>query len=131
MTARDVIKTALTSTQNLLNWYLSDLSDADLAVRPVPTANTIAWQLGHLINAEVGLLKDLPGARYPELPGAFKEQYTNKTSQIAPAGGYMKKAEYVDWFNKVRAASLENVDRLGPATIALHGRGHAAKNTPR
>jgi hypothetical protein len=117
MNARDVIKTALTSTQSVLSWYVSDLSDADLAVRPVPTANNIAWQLGHLINAEVFLASDLPGAAYPELPATLKEQYSNKTAQITPPGGYLKKAEYVDWFNKVRGATLENVDRLSDADL--------------
>lgn len=113
MNARDVLRTALTSTQNVMNWYLSDLSDSDLAVRPVPTANNIAWQLGHLIYAEIMLLHDqLPGATYPELPDHFKEQYTGKTAGIAPQGGYQKKAEYVDWFNKVRTATLANLENL-------------------
>jgi hypothetical protein len=66
MNAKDAIRTALTSTQNLLSWYVSDLADADLLVRPVPNANHIAWQLGHLISAEIQLLGQLPGAAYPE-----------------------------------------------------------------
>jgi len=129
MTARDVIKTALASTQSLLNWYLSDLSDGDLAVRPVPSANTIAWQMGHLINAEVSLLKDLPGARYPELPASFKD-YNSKTAHVAPPGGYMKKAEYVDWFNKVRAASVENAARLNDADLDKPNTNSVAQFAP-
>lgn len=117
MNARDVLKTALTSTQNLLNWYVSDLSDQDLSVRPVPTANNTAWQLGHLINSEAMLLAELPGAVYPELPASLREQYSNKTAHVTPPGGYMKKAEYLDWFNKVRAATLANVDRLSDADL--------------
>ena len=63
MTGRDAIKTALKSAQHLLNWYVSDLSDADLLVRPVSGANHIAWQLGHLVSAEGYLLGgQLPGA---------------------------------------------------------------------
>ena len=84
MNARDVLKTALTSTQKLLNWYISDLSDADLHIRPVPTANNIAWQLGHMIHSEAFLLHDLPGARYPELPAHFREQYHGKNGRQAP-----------------------------------------------
>lgn len=113
MNARDVLKTALTSTQKLLNWYISDLSDHDLHIRPVPTANNTAWQMGHLIHSEVFLLHDqLPGARYPDLPKHFREQYHSKTSGITPSGGYLKKSEYVEWFNKVRDATLANVDQL-------------------
>ena len=33
----------------LILLLVSDLSDAELLVRPVPQANHIAWQLGHLI----------------------------------------------------------------------------------
>ena len=36
----------------LARLLVSDLSDADLLVRPVPQANHIAWQLGHLILQE-------------------------------------------------------------------------------
>jgi hypothetical protein len=43
MNAIDAIRTALKSSQGLLTWYLSDLSDTDLLVRPVPEANHIAW----------------------------------------------------------------------------------------
>jgi hypothetical protein len=42
MKASDAIVTALSGTQQLLNMYLDDLSDADLLVRPAPGANHIA-----------------------------------------------------------------------------------------
>jgi hypothetical protein len=56
MNIREVIKTALTNSQSLLDMFLGDLSDADLLVRPIPEANHPAWQLGHLIGGEVHLL---------------------------------------------------------------------------
>src|SRR5438034_1340308 len=68
MNAKEAIKTALTSTKDMIGWYLGDLSDADLLVRPVPAANHIAWQMGHLIDSESHLLGQLPGALYPKLP---------------------------------------------------------------
>ena len=48
MTGKDAIRTALEGTQSVLKMYVSDLSDADLFVRPVPSANHIAWQLGSM-----------------------------------------------------------------------------------
>ena len=48
MNGKDAIKTALKSTQYLFNWYLSDLSDSDLLVRPVAGANHAAWQIGNV-----------------------------------------------------------------------------------
>src|SRR5262245_59434635 len=72
MNAKDAIKFALESNQNMIGMYLSDLSDADLLVRPTAGANHIAWQLGHLIIAEVNFfLPKVPGAKPAALPPGF------------------------------------------------------------
>lgn len=47
-----LLTSALESSKKMLAWIVSDFSDADLLVRPVPEANHMAWQLGHLITAE-------------------------------------------------------------------------------
>src|SRR5829696_6317165 len=80
MTGVDAIRTALQSTQHLVTWFLSDLSDADLLVRAAPGANHISWQLGHLIVAEGQLAREqLPEAPYPELPAGFARQHSKET----------------------------------------------------
>jgi hypothetical protein len=117
MKATEALKTALSSTQSILNTYLSDLSDADLLVRPVPEANHLAWQLGHLINSEVFLGGVLPGARYPALPAGFGEQYAKETSKQADNKGYLPKAAYLDLFNKVRLATIEITSALSDADL--------------
>ena len=69
MNAKHAIKSAIESSDYIFNMYLSDLSDADLLVRPVPGANHIAWQLGHLIDSEKNFMgKYIPGSAYPETP---------------------------------------------------------------
>ena len=52
MRAKDLAKIALTSTFDTLQMFLGDLSDKDLTIRAVPSANNIAWQLAHLATAE-------------------------------------------------------------------------------
>jgi hypothetical protein len=130
MNAKDVLKENLTTTQNLLTWYLADLSDADLGVRPVPAANNIAWQIGHLIASETMLADALPGARYPKLPESIAGMASGKSAKEPPPGGYLKKDEYIDWFNKVRAATIENVGRLSDADLAKANTGDMAKWAP-
>src|SRR5438132_1114447 len=130
MRAKDALKIGLTSTQNLVSWYVGDLTDQEVTVRPVPSANNIAWQLGHLIEGEAFLGASLPGATYPELPGFFKGQYDKKTASTAPAGGYLTKNQYLEWFNKVRAASIANVDRLSDADLDKPNTGNMAKFAP-
>jgi hypothetical protein len=130
MKAKDALKLGLTSTQNLVGWYVGDLTDHELTVRPVPNANNIAWQLGHLIEGEVGLGSALPGATYPELPSSITGQYDKKTASSSPAGGYLTKSQYLELFNKMRTATLANVDRLSDADLDKPNVGEMAKYAP-
>jgi hypothetical protein len=130
MTAKDALKTALTSTQNLLPMYLSDLSDADLLVRPSPTANHIAWQLGHLIAAEVGLGNQLPGAAFPELPAGFKELHDKPMAGVEPPKGFGTKAQYLGLFTKVREATLNAVAKMPDADLDKKTTGSMAEFAP-
>ena len=130
MQAKDALKLGLTSTQNLVTWFVSDLTDQEITVRPVPNANNIAWQLGHLIEGEVHLGLPLPGATYPELPNSIKGQYDKKTASSSPAGGFLTKSQYLEWFNKVREASIANVGRLSDADLDKPNTGNMAKFAP-
>ena len=119
MNAKDAIKNALTSTHYLLKWFLSDLSDADLLVRPVPGANHIAWQVGHLINSERAMLaKYVPGASLPALPAGWTEQHSNKEGAAKESSdGFRTKAEYLSLFNQMREATLAALDKLPDADL--------------
>ncbi len=131
MNGRDVIKTALQSTQQLLNWYVSDLADADLLVRPVASANHIAWQLGHLISAESGLLSgQLPGASYAQLPAGFREKYTKETAVSDAAADFLTKEQYLGLYNKAREATLAAVEKLSDADLDRPTTNNMAKFAP-
>jgi uncharacterized damage-inducible protein DinB len=131
MNARDVIKTALDSTKFLLDRYLSDLSDADLLVRPVPGANTIAWQLGHLISSEPYLIRSqLPDTPYPELPAGFAEAHSKEAAASDAPKGFRAKAEYAQLFDKVRAATLAALAKLSDADLARPTQGQMAGFAP-
>ncbi len=130
MNAKDALRTALTSTQNMLGTYLGDLSDADLLVRPVPGANHIAWQLGHLIASESRMGQLLPGARYPELPAGFVEQHAKEKAAQDPPTGFTPKAVYLDLFNKVRGATLAALDKMSEADLDRPTEGPMTKFAP-
>ncbi len=117
MNAKDAIKTALTSTQFLLGRYVEDLSDADLLIRPTPTSNHIAWQLGHLAAAERQLGAQIPGAAYPPLPAGWPEQHNKNTAGMEPPKGFATKAEYLSELNKGRDATLAAVAKLSDADL--------------
>lgn len=131
MNAKEAIKTALVSTQGMLNWYISDLSDADLLVRPVPGANHTAWQLGHLISAEAQLIrKCLPDAAYPALPAGFDDQHGKSTAAAEPPKGFKSKEEYVALFGKMREATLSQLAKLSDADLDKPTPGDMAKYAP-
>lgn len=128
MNAREAIKTNLASTQHLVGWFVSDLSDADLLVRPTPGANHIAWQLGHVTASETRLGAQIPGVHYPELPAGFADQHgpgaTGKDT------GFATKQVYLDLFNKVRAATIEALGKLSDADLDKPTTGPMAQFAP-
>jgi uncharacterized damage-inducible protein DinB len=128
MNAKAALQNSLQSTQQLVTWFISDLSDADLLVRPVPGANHIAWQLGHLIASEGRLGSVLPGAKYPELPAGFAEKHDQKN--VSDDQGFGKKTDYGALFEKTRAATLENLNRLSDADLDKPTSGPMAKFAP-
>ncbi len=130
MKAQDAIRTALAGAQQIVNMYLQDLSDADLLVRPVPHANHIAWQLGHLISSERGMVSEhLPDVKYPELPAGFAERH-NKDAASRDTG-FGTKAEYLDLYNKVRQTTIDAVGKLSDADLDKPITGPMAAMVPK
>jgi uncharacterized damage-inducible protein DinB len=131
MTGKDAIKYALQSTHGMVGMYLSDLSDADLLVRPVPGANHIAWQLGHLIVAEPHLLSAyLTGAQWPKLPPGFAEKHTKETSGLDAPDKFFKKNEYLSLYGQVREATIGALDKLSDPDLDRPTTGNMTKFAP-
>ena len=117
MNAKDAIQTALTGTQDVLNRYLADLSDADLLVRPAPGANHIAWQLGHLVASEHWQLTKVPGAKPPDLPAGFAEAHGKDRTKADGPQGFRTKEEYLALARKMREASLATLEKVPDAAL--------------
>ena len=131
MHARDILKLALTPTQDTLQMFLGDMTDAEITARPVPSANHIAWQLAHLCTAEKYLLDgELPGVQYPDIPAAIATLGNERTGKIEPPEGYLTKAQYLDCFGKLRAATLAAVDKLSETDLDKPVKNAMAKFAP-
>jgi hypothetical protein len=109
---------------------LDDLSGADILVRPSPNANHIAWQLGHLIAAESRLLGRLPGVAPPVLPDGFADRHNASASHQDSSLGFMRKAEYLEQYNKVREATLTALSQLPDADLDSPNAGPIAPIAP-
>jgi hypothetical protein len=131
MNGASAIQTALKATQSVLNMYLGDFTDADLFVRPVPTANHAAWQIGNVIAGDAMLVKSqLPDAAYPELPAGFAETHGPEGAKKDGPDGFLTKAEYLSLFDAVRAATIAAVGGLSDADLDRPVTGDMAQYAP-
>ncbi|MFQ5806215.1 MAG: DinB family protein [Phycisphaerae bacterium] len=105
MTPEDAIKNTIDTCHEVLTAYVSDMSDADLLIRPVPEAHHIAWQLGHLVMSEHQMVGEL-GHKMPELPDGFAESYTPEAAKSDDAAKFHGKAEYLELLTRQREATM-------------------------
>ena len=131
MDGKQAIQAALEGTKFLLEMYVGDLSDADLFVRPVPGANHIAWQFGHLIAGDRYLITSaLPDTAYPELPTGFMETYGAEGAKKDGPEGFLTKAEYLALFGAERQATIAALAKLSDADLDTPTTGPMAQFAP-
>lgn len=123
MNAKDVIRQSLDMGDSIVNGFLKDLDDADLLVRPVEGTNHIAWQLGHLIISERGMVEAIKPGTCPPLPDGFEEAHGRDeaaTSSNDPAR-FRSKAEYLQLMQAQHAATKAVLDGLSEAELDAPG----------
>lgn len=121
MNARQAIRSSLEQTNMIVQGYLGDLSDTDLLTRPVPGANHIAWQLGHLIKSERDMVEGSCPGSMPDLPAGFAEKYSADTSKLDSPGAFHAKSVYLGLAEQQRAATLQALDKLTDADLDKPG----------
>ena len=128
MTAKDVIRHSMELSRSVLIQYLADLSDEDLMIRPVPGANHIAWQLGHLIICENGLAEI--GYPMPALPEGFAESYAKETAGCDDPAKFHTKPQYLELLEQQRAAAMAHLEALPDAELDKPGPEEARAYAP-
>ena len=129
MGPKDVIRDLLRNNDYILGAYLGDLADADLLERPAPGANHIAWQLGHLIKSEQGLLEYVPGARASSCPRHLGSN-TPPKPRTQKAAGYLTKAQYLELYKKSRDNISKIIDAVPDADLDKPTQGRMAAFAP-
>jgi hypothetical protein len=115
--SRKALRAGIRGAQNVVEAYLGDLTDADLLVRPVPGANHIAWQLGHLIGSENMMLEGVRPKSMPPLPEGFRQKHSKETAKSDDPKNFLTKAEYLELMNKHRASTLAVLDSMSDADL--------------
>jgi len=121
MNAKQAIKSAADLGRVVIKAYVGDLTDAELMKRPGPGCNHVAWQLGHLIAAEVDMLKSLAPEARVDLPSGFAEQHSKDTKNSDDASKFCTKQQYFDLLDKCHAASCAALDASPDASLDQPG----------
>jgi hypothetical protein len=110
MDAKDALRMTMDTGLRVLNQYIEDFSDEELAEPPAPGCNPLAWQLGHLIVSETQLVNLIRPGQAAELPAGFVERHPREN----PSGGgpYYSKQEYQRLFEQVRASTLKALEAV-------------------
>lgn len=117
MNARQAIRIGIDSACHIAQSYVSDLAEDELFVRPVPGANHIAWQLGHLIVSEHEMVeKTCPGSM-PALPAGFADKYTAETAALDAKSAFHTKSVYMNAFEVQNSAALQALEKLTDADL--------------
>lgn len=117
MNAKDAIRGTAQLSSMVLKSYLGDLSDADLMQRPGPGCNHLAWQLGHLVSSECGLLEGIQPGTAPELPEGFAAKHSKEAVGVDDPSRFCTKQEYLDLMDKVQAASLAALEKFSESDL--------------
>jgi DinB superfamily len=116
-TPADVIAHSLTVSKNLLVRYVQDLSAEEYLHRPVPTANCVAWLLGHLtLTDRRGMSTTFGEENLPALPEGFDKKFS-RSAGCPQAGEFGDVTNLLPLFlihrdlliDKVRVASPEEL----------------------
>jgi hypothetical protein len=118
MNAKDVLRETLNLSNFVLKSYVGDLSDADLLKRPGPGCNHVAWQLGHLIDSECGLLNAVQPGSAPELPAGFSKNHSRDNVKSDDPAQFLSRDRYLELTDEVHAASLEVLEKYPEADFA-------------
>lgn len=117
MTVKDALKSNVKFGKMITDAYLSDLSDADLLMRPAPGLNHVAWQLGHLISSAASLIAGA-GGKPPTLPPDFAACYTKETATSDDPKKFHRKSEYLALLEAARNATCAAIDATPDANFS-------------
>ncbi len=131
MNGIQLLTSALESSRKMIEWIVSDFADSELLVRPVPGANHIAWQLGHLITSERDIvLGQLPTASMPALPSGFEAAHSKETAGSDDPKAFLSRSEYMALLGSMREATIAEVSRLTDADLDRATEGGLASFCP-
>jgi hypothetical protein len=112
----DMVQELLGTSRFVMSTYLSDMSDADILVRPVEGAHHAAWQLGHLIVSERWMIEGVSPHSCPALPDGFEVGHA-KEAESREGALFRPIKEYQDLMMAQRRATIEVAKGLSESQL--------------
>lgn len=116
MDAREILRLYLVHADSVTSAYLRDLSDEDMLVRPVPGANHIKWQLGHIILNQHQWMTAL-GAVMPPLPAGFEAAHAKAAAGVDEPGTFLSKQAYLHLLERCKDVTLRFMAEISPQRL--------------
>ncbi len=117
MTPNDVIVHSLTRSQLLLQRYIKDLTPDEYLHRATPSANCVAWTVGHLILTERRALGAFGVTDLPALPDGFEKRFS-RDDGCPQATEFGDVSVLMPLFDKHRALLIDAVKRSGDEQLS-------------
>lgn len=114
MSQQQTIVAILKRGRGMLAKHLADFSDADLFVRPAPTANHVAYQLAHLLRTTVGMAKAVNRDASITLPSKVEGEGKAPPTSDDPAA-FPSKAELINANESLFDVIIAGVETMGDA----------------
>ncbi len=130
MDIKTPIRQSLNLSSRILDNYVGDLSEADFFVRPIPGMNTIAWQLGHLLVSEHGMIEAIHPGISPPLPDGFADAHNKEASLIDDPTKFDTMQTYIELMREQRKATLAALEAMSEEDLAKPGPERMAKMAP-
>lgn len=115
MDSREAVRINLATADFVMRTYLEDFTDEELMTRPAPAANTLAWQLGHLIVNEHQFVDAIAPGKAPRLPAGFAKHHAKSNVASNDPGEFCAKDSYLGLWAEVRRVLLEVLDSMNDA----------------
>ena len=117
MQAKDLILQSIAVGDMVMGKYLEDLDEKAFFVRPVEGMNTIAWQIGHLISSERGMIEGVKPGSCPTLSEEFDAIHKTEGCAIDDPSKFPTKAEYLAAWKAQRAATTAALESMSDADL--------------
>jgi hypothetical protein len=117
MHVKELIKKTIDMGHSVCMAYLTDLTDAQLMLRPAPGVNHINWQLGHLIVSENYHSNLVIAGKMPPLPAGFAAKYAKDTATSDDPKAFCSKEELLKVAADQRAGTLAILGAVSDAEL--------------